>query len=111
MATKSQLRDAMLDAGITTVVVISYPDWNGGREHDVKFNTQSEKIKREAFEYIEFEGDVTKALRHRNDIFVDHFEPRYETPVDIEMLLEDLILRGIKTYKEKVELYGGKWPL
>lgn len=93
---KKEFMEKLLSGGVTSVAIISYPDYNGGRECGVTFNTTLEDIKLDDFEYIEYFGDATEVVRDRFKVFTDHFEPRYESPIDIDHELWQLVYRGLR---------------
>jgi hypothetical protein len=104
METKKEFREFLLANKVKTITVLSYPDWNGGRQCGVLFNKTEEEVYDDLpdFTYVEWWGDATEVLRHRKMKFFDHFEPFHEGAYDIEKTLEEMILEHFEE-KEMME--------
>lgn len=90
--TKNQFREFILNSNINSVIIISYPDYNGGRQLQVYINKDEYDIELKDFEYIEYEGkDKNQIVKDRNHKFFEHFEPQYEQAYDIEHSLQELL--------------------
>ena len=102
---KKKFRELLLAKEIKSVIILSYPDWNGGRQCGIMFNTSLEEVRDDLsdYEYIEWWGDATEVLRHRKMVFYDHFEPFHEEAYDVERTLEELILERFEEIKEMME--------
>lgn len=86
----AQLLSQLAANGITQFYVIQYPDWAGGCYHSLKLSMPEQL---EAFEYIDWQGDLSKALKDRHKIFRsesnrDSMELYYNT-------LEEIILDNL----------------
>lgn len=87
----AQLLSQLAAKGITQFCVIQYPDWAGGCYHGLKLSIPEQL---EAFEYIDWQGDLSKALKDRHKIFRsesnrDSMELYYNT-------LEEIILDNLQ---------------
>lgn len=91
---KAEFRELLLARRVKTVTVLSNPDYCGGCRHSILFNLSREEAydNLSDYTYVEWWGDTTEILRHRNMVFSDHFEPFHEEAYDFERTLEELIL-------------------
>lgn len=91
--TKNQFREFILNRNISSVVVISCPDYNGGRQLKVYINKDKYDIELDDFEYVEYEAnDKNTIVKDRKCKFSEKFESQYEYPYEIEYTLEKLLL-------------------
>ena len=95
METKRDFIETLLRNGVKVVSVVSSPDYNGGRQNKVVFADIDPYTDLDNFEYLEYSGDVTDVVRKRNEIFLDHYEPRYEEAYDVEVTLQKLVLEKL----------------
>lgn len=67
--TKKCFRDFLVDNCITGAVMVSYPDWNGGRDYKCLFNADENEIREGLgdFEYIEEVFTSEDLIKYRND--------------------------------------------
>lgn len=73
------------------VVVISYPDYCGGRQHTAAVYPDVDSVVLGDFECVEAQYDnVDKALKS-GDVFINHYEPLNEEAYDVEITIEELI--------------------
>ena len=82
----------MLNNNVRNVIIVSIPDYNGGRYPTAIINKE---YATEDFEYIEFRGDASEVLANRHKIFEEHREPFHETPRDYCQTLEELIIKAL----------------
>lgn len=93
--TKSEVRELILSDkrfGGKKFVVISYPDYNGGRTVGMSLMDMDEDPCETLgdFQYLEWEGDATDLLRNLKKSFWNYQEPRYEDPVEWESSMYEL---------------------
>lgn len=104
--TKQELINELLDKKVVRVQVLSIPDWNGGCDPkcfilgsgERPFGYGKDEVNPNDFEYIEFNGDVTHAIRHLNATFNGHKEPCYEDSYDYMVTLKELIEEQLKLW-------------
>lgn len=89
--TKSYFRDELLNSGFTYLYVVSYPDGNGGRDIGVCVD----EPQLGDFDYIEWEGDLTKAVRDRRLVFTTWDEPFHEERREFNITLDELIVASL----------------
>jgi type 1 glutamine amidotransferase len=67
--TKNNFRNYIVDNGITGAVIVSYPDWNGGRDYECIINADEDELREglSDFEYIEGVYSSENLVKHRND--------------------------------------------
>lgn len=99
--TKREIIDALLANKIVAVQVLRVPDWNGGCKPRCVLLKRGEPEYGESdrplgdFTYVEFSGDVSRAVSHLGDTFWEHYEPRYEKPRDYYPTLRALITSAL----------------
>lgn len=101
--TKKEIIEALLAYKIVAVQVLSVPDWNGGcepkcvllKEGDPEYGYGEHDRKLEDFTYVEFSGDVSKAVSHLGDKFWGHWEPQYDESYDCYYTLRALITSAL----------------
>jgi hypothetical protein len=90
---KKQFAELLCKNGIDSVTVIRTPDWSGGHGYRIMLNRDPEDTLGD-FEYVEFEGDRSKAVSKRNKRFFGYKEPLHEEPYEtdcgsvLEMVLD-----------------------
>lgn len=89
--TKNEFREELLNCGFSYLYVVSFPDFKGGR--DIGICVDEPQLG--DFEYIEWEGDLTEALRDRHLVFTTWDEPFHEERKEYEITLEDLIVASL----------------
>lgn len=67
--TKKHFRNYIVDNCITGAVMVSYPDWNGGRNYKCILNADDDEIREclRDFEYIEEVFTSEDLIKYRND--------------------------------------------
>lgn len=67
--TKNFFRNYLVDNGITSAVLISSPDWNGGRDYKCILNGDAYELREglREFEYVEEVFTSEYLIKHRND--------------------------------------------
>ena len=90
---KKQFRQFLLNNKIKQVIIIRTPDWRGGYKPQAIINSH---VILENFEYVEFEGDASKALSHHSDLFKEHTEVQYEAPKDYYYTLAELVVEALQ---------------
>lgn len=88
---KVDFREELLNCGFSYLYVVSSPDGNGGRDIGVCVD----EPQLGDFEYIEWEGDLTDALRDRNLVFTTWEEPFHEERKEYKITLEYLIVASL----------------
>ena len=96
---KKEFAEILLRNNIKFVTITSDCDGNGGYYPVVIFNNSNLKTS-DSFEHVEFEGDASKALAHRNDVFIEHTEVRYDPPRD-EYTMQKLVISALETLQEE----------
>jgi hypothetical protein len=91
---KKQFRQFLLNNKVKQVTIISVPDYRGGYKPQALINNPNYEL--EAFEYIEFEGDASKALSHHKDLFEEHTEVQYEAPKNYYHTLAELVIEALQ---------------
>lgn len=87
-------------------MITRVPDWNGGHDYSAVLNNPDYKTG--DFEYIEFEGDASKAASHHSMEFYGHREPFHEEPYDFFAgTLADLVVEEISRIQEFEEAKCG----
>ena len=85
--TKNDFREELLNCGFSYLYIVSFPDSNdGGR--DICVCVDEPELGN--FEYIEWEGDLTEALRDRHLLFTTWDKLR-----EYNITLEDLIVASL----------------
>ena len=85
--TKNDFREELLNCGFSYLYIVSFPDFNdGGR--DICVCVDEPELGN--FEYIEWEGDLTEALRDRHLLFTTWDKRR-----EFTITLEDLIVASL----------------
>lgn len=88
---------------IVQVIIVSVPDYRGGRHLWTCFNQPGEL---EEFEYVEYDQPIEKVIEDLNQTFSEHHEPFHEEAYDVEYTLEELILDALKQeYELKYETF------
>lgn len=99
----NKFKQIMKKEEIAQVIIVSVPDYKGGRRLWTCFNQPGEL---EEFEYIEYDQPIEKVIEDLNQTFSEHFEPFHEEAYDVEYTLEALILDALKQeYELKYETF------
>lgn len=92
--TRKEFTNAMLENKINYVAIIRVPDWNGGFGYRAILNSPDYELGE--FEYVEWEGDASKAAAHHSMPFYGHREPFHEKPFDfLAGQLSDLVMEEL----------------
>lgn len=67
--TRKEMRDFILSHGINNAIIVSSPDYKGGRYYNIILNTNEEDITLCDFEYIEGIFTSEELIRLRNEEF------------------------------------------
>jgi hypothetical protein len=67
--TKNDFRNYLVDNGITSAVLVSCPDWKGGRDYICFLNADEDEIRKglRDFEYIEGVYSSEELIKYRNE--------------------------------------------
>ena len=98
--TKKEIIEALLENGIVKIQIIRVPDWNGGHYMRGVLLKKGEPEYGEDrplgdFHYVEFSGDISRAISHLGDKFWEHYEPRWQQPRDYYPTLRALITSAL----------------
>ena len=104
MATRKEIRNALLERGVIRVQIVRTPDWRGGhypslKVTDLLIDDCVEYDELNPYEYIEFDGDATEVMRHLNDTFTEHIEPLYEENIDEVYTLAEMLEGLVESLK------------
>lgn len=67
--TNQEFKYMLIENGIYYIKIVRTPDFRGGYDPIVYFNEEAKNYELQEFEYVEFEGDVDKAVENRNMVF------------------------------------------
>jgi hypothetical protein len=104
--TRKDFTSILLDNSIDYITIVRVPDWNGGHSYKAVLNEPDYKTG--DFEYIEFEGDASKAASHHSMEFYAHREPFHEEAYDFfDGSLADLVVEELGRIQEFREAQTG----
>lgn len=91
--TQSEFKSMLIENGIDYVKVICTPDFRCGYDPVVYFNDKARKYKLNLMQYVEFEGDIDKAVENYNTVF-ESAHSNYAQQINyysLEQLVEEKI--------------------
>jgi hypothetical protein len=72
--TYKEFESMLIENGIDYVKIVRTPDWRGGHRNWAYFNEEAKNHELQEFEYIEFEGDLNKAVEECDKVFFEQYE-------------------------------------
>ena len=89
--TKNKMRDFILSHGINNAIIVSSPDYKGGRDYNIILNTNEEDITLGDFEYIECVLTSEDLIKLRNKDFTMWENNLTEKVCPLWVLLQDAV--------------------
>ena len=91
--TQCDFRAMLLENGIDYVKVVCTQYLDGGYNPEVYFNDDAENYELEELEYVEFEGDIDKAIENYNMHFKIIHDSRFgvEVGISLAQLIEEKV--------------------
>ena len=72
--TRKEFKSMLIENDIDYVKIVRTPDWKGGYRNLAYFDEEAKNYELQDFEYVEFEGNLNKAVEEYNKVFFEEYE-------------------------------------